>query len=136
MRLPDWLVKAGARLEGTKLYFDDVEVEYLFGDIKEGEIPTVYEVRHADFKARDAGEKWWTGHSCGLDLVTSKELVWIRGAYFDTFRQAFRHWRDVIREQHEGQDFVLCEDHNNLVEYCPCSPRKVLYRPDTIKLEV
>lgn len=149
MRLPEWLVKAGARLEGDKLFFDEHEVEYKCHDIKEGEIPVVYQVRHYFPEVKESGEKWWNGFSCGLDLVADKELVWISGAYFDTFREAFEHWRESIRRKpHEGTHFILCEDHQNLVRYadqncwcrldgvkCNCDPNKVVFRPSTIKLE-
>lgn len=146
MRLPEWLIKAGARLEGDRLFFDEYEVEYKCPNIGEGEIPTLYQLRHYSPIGKEQ-KIGWSGFSCGLDLIEDKQLIWISGAYFDTFAGAFHHWKTSIRRDYEGTHMYVCEDHENLVRYatdecwcdlegeeCKCDPNEVAYRPSVIKL--
>lgn len=144
MRLPEWLVKAGAKLEGTKLFFGDLtdEVDYGMEDLPKGVIPVLYQVRSCK-RDPETGEITHSSFECGLDLVVSKELVWINGAYFDTFAEAFRHFKDNERRHRDYDDFYVCEDHFNLCRYTDiyaddemeqCIGQELSYTPPTIKL--
>jgi hypothetical protein len=125
MGLPDWLVKAGARLEPlgvadyVQLYFGDKLVESRGMDeliTGRGVIPTVYQVRSCE---RDEnGHIVKSSFEGGLDLVTSKQLVWMKGMYFDTFQEAFNHFdKNHVEWRSYKDDFYIDEDHFNLCRY-------------------
>lgn len=141
MKLPEWLVKAGARLEGSELYFADRKVdEQGLGELlTKGEIPMIYQVRSCSFG--EDGEINDSSFECGLDLVASKELVWINGAYFDTFNEAFQHFTDNEVRNKRHADFYISEDHYNLCRYGDAyneageyTGQVLISEPSTIKL--